>query len=112
MTTGWYAKPEWVIVGGVRDDGKVMLIASTKLNRAVLDVRRDYVRYPDSSFRDFRYAPLETECTLSVMMPAFTVQIADTYEEALRRLFTQWSPTGTPQKAIGPGVLAIEDVAR
>lgn len=107
--TGWYSKPDWVILGEVRDDGKIMLIASMGLTRAVLNVERTYSK---ADLYDYRHlqkpASVIMSCNLTVAMSAFVVVIANTYEEALRDLFTRWSPTGEPQKAIGQGVFAVE----
>jgi hypothetical protein len=103
----WYTKPEWVIMGGIRNDGKVMLVASTSLTRAVLRIEDLYNR---SEVFDFTkpFLPVSRQCELTVTMPTFVMIVADTYEEALRNLFTQWSPTGAPQPALTGGPIAIE----
>jgi hypothetical protein len=95
-------------MGGMRDDGKVMLIASTKLTRAVLRIERKFKRSALIDYlNDGPPSPIGTTCDLTVTMPMLTVVIADTYEEALRDLFARWSPTGEPQKALGQGSHAI-----
>jgi len=97
MTDDFISEPQWVITGGLRRDGMAMVIASSSLTRTVLSIERDFNR-------DFfqEEDPATLRCHLTVFMPTFTVVVAPSYEEALRDLFTRWSPAGTPRMALAP----------
>ena len=84
-------RPDWVMCGiPWAEDGKVGIIASTELDRAELEARRERLdvylfEAPPVRMRLVRY-------TLRVEMQGFVIVVADTYEQAFRSLFERWSP--------------------
>jgi hypothetical protein len=85
------ARPDWVVLGTPWQDGKVAILASKHLTAAelelVVEVDDDIMLAdPDPLWLERR------RCTLTVEMPTFTLIVADTYEQAFRALFDEWSP--------------------
>jgi len=103
MTEPAYQELQWVISGGATPDGQVQIIASKTIDqrRSGLDMK-----YPNRSRHfDPYYNPYldpygeagwtewdYREYTLTVGIREFVIVVAPTYQEALQRLFTHWTP--------------------
>lgn len=96
-------RPDWVMCGTPwPEDGKVAILASTELSQAELEARRDTYRIDPYELFDlygFRDAPMRY--TLTVQMDRFVIVMADTYEQAFRSLFEQWSPQRQARAPLG-----------
>lgn len=102
-------RPQWVMVGFPADPalvycepGQVVILASTKLTQAQMEYTAR--RYDFRDFEEFR-RNFKPHHTLAVELDDFVVVVADTYAEALVRLFKEWMPTERP--AIGPARAAL-----
>ncbi len=84
-------RPDWVMCG-IPWDGKVAIVASTELEQAELEARRDRLAAIDPFELLGPMAMAPTRYTLTVQMWRFVLVVADTYEQAFRSLFEQWSP--------------------
>ncbi len=93
-------RPDWVICG-IPWDGKVAILASTELDRAELEAQRDIFDPidPYDFTEPIRLSP--TRYTLTVQMRQFVLVVADTYEQAFRSLFEQWTPQRTDHAQLG-----------
>lgn len=93
-----HTRPDWVILGGGQTNGGVMVIASTQLTHAELEVAYDRGEYLDilSPFilNDRR------RVTLTVEMGQFVIIIAEDYQTAMKRLFEQWTPRAAERPSI------------
>lgn len=93
-------RPEWVILGAPQPDGSVMIFASSELSTAELkaEVKTHDIRSTDSwPVRK----TVEPTYTLTVVMPNFVMIHAPTYADALKHLFTKWSP---PEPGVRPAI--------
>ena len=99
-------RPDWVVLG-VQQGAKVAVYASKELTDAEL-------RYEVDRYEEIRWDPRfvvgpRPRIEMEVRMNTFIVVVADTYEQAFRRLFDTWSPEPermaieTSQRAIGNG---------
>jgi hypothetical protein len=83
--------PDWVMLGVPTPDGKVAIYASKELNHAELthEIEQDDVfwRYDQRP----RFPP-RTRIELTVEMRTYVIVTADTYAQAFRVLFDEWSP--------------------
>lgn len=88
-------RPDWVMCGiPWPEGGKVSIIASTELSQAELEAQRDaFDLDPFDVLGPFRMGPMRY--TLRVEMHRFVIVVADTYEQAFRSLFEQWTPART-----------------
>jgi hypothetical protein len=101
-------RPDWVMCGTQWPGGQVAIFASTELNQAELEGQRDsYDIDPFALLGPVRTPPMRY--TLSVEMRTFVIVVGDTYEQAFRSLFEQWSPSGQGEdrREIGSAVPAI-----
>ncbi|MBF9135292.1 hypothetical protein I0C86_41310 [Plantactinospora sp. S1510] len=80
--------PDWVILGVPTPDGQVVICASKDLNHAELAAELD--EYDWGGFLGRRTPTRRYE--LTVEMRSYVLVLADTYQEALRKLFGVWSP--------------------
>jgi len=90
--------PDFVIVG-VRirtQDHQVMVLASTSLTQARLTMEADYWEEVYGRVYSTRYVTSYTT-TLEIEMRDYVVITANTYQDALRTLFTKWSPPSYSQ---------------
>ncbi len=95
--------PDFLIVG-VPWQGGVMLIVSTNITHAQLEVEQRQLFEFDGLFGGF--AP---DCHLTARMTRFTMITAPTYEEAWQKLMKTWKPPAQPgRQAIERGQQAIE----
>jgi hypothetical protein len=83
-------RPDWVMCG-IPIDGKVGILASTDLTQAELEGVRDDFDLEMLGILDPVRSP-RMRHTLTVRMDAFVLVVADTYEQAFRSLFQQWTP--------------------
>lgn len=96
--------PDWVVLGTPTGDGRVAVYASKDLDQAELASEVDHDEIRVAMFDRF-YRPVR-RFTLSVDMRQYVIVVADTYPDALRRLFETWTPE--PDQAAIPGRAAIE----
>lgn len=85
-------RPDWVMCGLPSGDGRVMILASTELSQAELEAQRDHFELIDPYDAFGPIYPGPTRYTLRIDMNRFVIVVADTYEQAFRSLFEQWSP--------------------
>lgn len=104
MSAPHNSTPDWVMLGVPTPDGRVAVYASKELNQAELT--------HETEFDDIYawYEPVirvpRHRIELTVEMRTYVVVTADTYAQAFRVLFDEWSPeTGRP--ALEPAVKAI-----
>lgn len=90
-------RPDFVMVGG-QSDGKFFVMASKTLTEVELRVEseRPYFLYGD---RHHRMQPRDRHFITAEMRDYVTV-VGDSYAEAFRTLFEEWSPEPDPQPAI------------
>ncbi|AYD84639.1 hypothetical protein SEA_PAITO_55 [Mycobacterium phage Paito] len=99
-------RPDFVMVGG-QQDGKVYLLASKTLTEVELRMERDRLdnRYgwpkPWGPERHF----------VTAEMRDYVMVVGDSYAEAFRTLFEEWSPEPEPRPAID-GLRAVTQRAR
>lgn len=93
--------PDWVVLGTPTDDGKVAVYASKDLTDAELRYEAEYNH--TGRFGEVLRL-LHRRIELTVGLNTYVIVVADTYEQALRRLFDAWSPE--------PDRLAIEPPRR
>lgn len=101
-------RPDWVITGSTMPDGSVMLMASTELTKAEIEMRRQEHLF--SGWDDFarEFSP---RVTLAVEMKECVIVTAPTYQEALQILFGKWRPQrwpDSPPELDGPQPLEIQ----
>ncbi|MCX5066629.1 hypothetical protein OOJ91_12145 [Micromonospora lupini] len=83
--------PDWVLYGERLADGQAAVFASTELTGAELRYERDMLFPVDSLYAPERD---KTRIYLTVQMKAYVMVVADTYQQAMRSLFDEWSPDG------------------
>jgi hypothetical protein len=107
MTYDATPSPDWVVLGLPTGDGRVAVYASKELNQAELasEVDHDEIRLDRLWMSDRSYPPVKRH-TLSVEMRTYVIVVADTYPDALRRLFETWTPE--PDQPAISGRAAIE----
>lgn len=84
-----FVKPDFVVVGTTYSDGKVVLLASKTLDYAEL---KQEIEYPDIFNRRARQDMREDIHIIAKIKDYIWVR-ADSYAEAWRILFDQWSPS-------------------
>jgi hypothetical protein len=98
--------PDWVMLGVPTPNGQVAIYASKELNHAELthetdeDDLREWLAWPVSRVPRQRIE-------LTVEMRTYVVITADTYAQAFRVLFDEWSPE-PGRSELEPAVKAIE----
>lgn len=90
-------RPDWVICGIPWDNDKVAILASTELSHAELETKADDIHVEAWEF--VRPTRTTTRYALVVHMRSFVIVVADTYEQAFRSLFEQWTPQRQTQIA-------------
>ena len=92
-----HTRPDWVILGDGQTDGGVMVLASTQLTRAELEMVHERHQYlePLESFR-FNHQRI----TLAIEMGKFVIIVAPDYPTAMKRLFEQWEPRAADRPAV------------
>lgn len=92
--------PEWVMLGIENPAGGVFLLASDRMTRA--ELQRE--AYSDNYLHPRLYSPPEMRPTIQLRaeMLGYTWVQAPTYQEAIRKLFTTWSPPERTRRALPP----------
>lgn len=98
--------PDWVMLGVPTPDGRVAIYASKELNQAELthetELDDNFWRYDQRPM----FRPIE-RIELTVQMRTYYIVTADTYAQAFRVLFDEWSPEPS-RPELEPAVKAIE----
>lgn len=94
-------RPDWVMcVFAARPDlvpcspGQVVILASTKMTQAQMEYTARSFRFTD--WADFQ-RNFKPHHTLAVELDDFVVVVADSYAEALAKLFAHWMPPERPE---------------
>lgn len=83
-------RPDFVILGAPRPEGGVVVLASKELTQAEL---RTELLDSDDLFGDRITTRLRDYRTmLSTELRGYNIVMADTYGEAMAKLFAQWTP--------------------
>lgn len=106
-------RPQWVMVGFPADPelvpclpGQVAILASTKLTQAQMEYTARTYDFTD--WADFQ-RNFKPHHTIAVELDDFAVVVADSYAEALAKLFRGWMPT--ERAAIEPAHPALPQEA-
>jgi hypothetical protein len=98
--------PDWVMLGVPTPNGQVAVYASKELNHAELTHETEMDEYL-WLWSDLIQRVPRRRIELTVEMRTYVVVIADTYAEAFRILFDEWSPEPA-RSELEPAVKAIE----
>jgi len=105
-------RTDWVIVGSTQEDGGVQVIASRSIDpmRSGLTVKSGHPYDGRSEYYDpwsWDRLSRTPEYTLTIGLRQFVIIVAPTCEEALRKLFTQWTPAAAEQPALEPATKEV-----
>lgn len=91
MTPADY-RPDFVILGAPRPEGGVVVLASKELTQAELTTKLTNEDELFGGFDPIGSVVPDYRTTLSTELRGYSIVMADTYGEAMAKLFAQWTP--------------------